>query len=112
MSTEHTPTEHPATGFVITREVTGNRGRYAITLGEGAGAEVAQLTYAIAAPDRVIADHTGVPPAFRGSGAALALVERLVADARAEGFKIVPLCSYIDAQRRKHPNWADVFTSQ
>lgn len=105
-------TDRPPTDFAITREITGNRGRYAITLGEGAGAEVAQLTYSIAAPDLVIADHTGVPPAFRGSGAALALVERLVADARAEGFKVVPLCSYIDALRRKHPDWADVFASQ
>jgi len=32
----------------------------------------------------VIADPTGVPDAFRGTGAGLALVTRLVADARAK----------------------------
>lgn len=69
----------------------------------------ADLTYSILSPQTVIADHTGVPDALRGSGAGLALVERLVADARAEGFRIVPLCPFVNAQRRKHPDWADAF---
>ena len=30
-------------------------------------------------------------------------------NARAEGFKIIPLCPYTNAERRKHPEWADVF---
>ncbi|RPI45818.1 MAG: N-acetyltransferase, partial [Hyphomicrobiaceae bacterium] len=34
---------------------------------------------------------------------------RLVDDARAEGFKIYPLCPYVNAERHKHPDWADVF---
>lgn len=95
------------TDLAITREVSGNRGRYVMVL----GGDQAELTYSIASPELVIADHTGVPSSFRGTGAGLALVKQLVTDARAEGFKIVPLCSFIDAQRRKHPDWADVFTS-
>ena len=35
-------------------------------------------------------------------------VERLVADARSEGFTIVPLCPYIRARLPRHPEWADV----
>jgi len=91
--------------FDITREVEGSRGRYVI---RQAGAE-AELTYSVTSPTLVIADHTGVPDALRGTGAGQALVERLVADARAEGFKIVPLCPFVNAQRRRHPDWADVF---
>ena len=91
--------------FDIQREEEGSKGRYVIHL-DGAEAE---LTYSIASPTMRIADHTGVPDAFRGTGAGLALVTRLVEDARAEGFKIVPLCPFVNAQRRKHPDWADAF---
>ena len=44
----------------------------------------------------------------RGSGVARVLVERLVADARREGFTVVPQCSYVLAQSKRHPEWADV----
>ena len=91
--------------FGIVREVDGSRGRYVIRR-DGAEAE---LTYSIASPTLVIADHTGVPDAFRGTGAGAALVARLIEDARSEGFKIVPLCPFVNAQRARHPEWADVF---
>lgn len=81
------------------------KGRYVIAL----NGEEAELTFSIASAQLVIADHTGVPDSFRGTGAGLALVQRLVADARSQGFKVVPLCPFVDAQRHKHPEWADVF---
>ena len=67
------------------------------------------MTYSITSPTLVIADHTAVPDALRGTGAGLAMLTRFVADARAEGFKIVPLCPFVNATRKKHPEWADVF---
>lgn len=93
---------------VITRDVRadGSKGRYVIRL----GADEAELTYSVVSPDLIIADHTEVPDAFRGTGAGLALVTRMVADARAEGFKIMPLCPFVNAQRKKHPDWADAFS--
>ena len=48
---------------------------------------------------------------MRGTGAAMALVEHMIGDARASGFKIVPVCPYVLAQFRKHPEWSDVMTS-
>ena len=64
------------------------------------GAE-AELTYSIASPNLVIADHTGVPDAFRGRAPACA---GRAAGRRcpAEGVQIVPLCPFVNAQRRKH----------
>ena len=91
----------------ITRETGESRGRYVI---REDGLE-AELTYSIASPTLIIADHTGVPDAWRGKGAGRALVRRLVEDARAEGVKIVPLCPYVNAERRRHPDWADVFAT-
>lgn len=89
----------------ITRETHAQGGRYIYRAG---GAE-AELTYTNLSPSRIVADHTGVPDAFRGQGIALKLVERLVADARAEGVTVVPACSYVAAQARRHPDWSDVF---
>lgn len=89
----------------IHREHGPQGGRYVL----GAGEEEAELTYTRIGPDLVRADHTGVPVALRGRGLAALLVERLIEDARAEGFRIRPACSYVEAQRRRHPEWADVF---
>jgi predicted GNAT family acetyltransferase len=51
-----------------------------------------------------------VPDSFRGTGAGLALVARLVEDARAMAFKVMPLCPFVNAQRKRHPEWADAFS--
>ena len=32
----------------------------------------------------------------------------VIADARSEGFKIIPLCPYVKGQPLRHPEWADV----
>ena len=91
--------------FEITREITGSKGRYVIRQ----NGETAEVTFSITSPTLIIADHTGVPDRFRGTGAGLALVTRMVEDARAEGVKIMPLCPFVNATRKKHPEWADVF---
>ena len=54
------------------------------------------------------AEHTLVPPELGGRGIAGKLVEALIADARAEAFKIIPTCSYVAAQFKRHPEWADL----
>jgi hypothetical protein len=90
--------------ITITRELTASKGRY---VGRIAGVEgEAELTFSRANPQFVIADHTGAPDSMRGMGVAKALVERLIADARAEGFRIVPLCSFVKAQFERHPDWS------
>lgn len=91
--------------LAIEHERSGSKGRYVL---RDDGHE-AELTYSVLSPKMVIADHTDVPEALRGTGAGQALVARLVEDARAQGFAITPLCPFVNAQRRKHPEWADVF---
>lgn len=90
---------------VITLEEGPSKGRYVIAR-DGVEAE---LTFSITTPALRIADHTFVPDAFRGTGAGLALVTRLVEDARARGFKVVPLCPFVKSQALRHPEWADVW---
>ncbi len=90
----------------ISLEDHGKKGRYVLRP-EGT-AEEAELTFSRASDSLVIVDHTGVPDAFRGRGYGKVLAERIVADARKSGFKIVPLCPFFKAQALRHPDWADV----
>ncbi len=94
--------------ITITRDDDGRHGRYVARIA-GIDAE-AELTFTHRGPGRISADHTGAPESMRGTGAAAALVERLITDTRAQGIKIVPLCPYIRARYAKNPDWQDVMT--
>jgi uncharacterized protein len=89
----------------ITRSDEGTHGAYRAEL-PGAG-RAAELTWRAHGTVR-IANHTYVPPELRGRGIAQQLVEALVADAREQGFTIVPQCSYVDVLFRRRPEWADL----
>ncbi|HWE16301.1 MAG TPA: GNAT family N-acetyltransferase [Hyphomicrobiaceae bacterium] len=91
----------------ITREDGPTKGRYVARV-DGVDAE-AELTYSRAGPKRIIADHTAVPDVFRGQGLGRLLATRMVEDAREEGVKIFVLCPFVNAERKKHPDWAGVF---
>ncbi len=96
------------TDISITSTDDGRQGRYAARI-SGVDGE-AELTYTHRSPGLVSADHTEAPESMRGTGVAGALVDRLVADARRDGFKIIPLCAYVAARYAKHPEWSDVMT--
>lgn len=95
--------------FEITKEQHGARhGRYVarVTGVDGEG----EITFTNRGPSLISADHTGAPEAMRGTGVARALVGYMIEDARKNGFRIIPICPYVQAQYRKHPDWADVMT--
>ncbi|MBK9081833.1 MAG: N-acetyltransferase [Rhizobiales bacterium] len=90
----------------VTKEDGAFGGRYVARIADRAGE--AEIIYSRIAADAISADHTLAPESMRGSGAAMALVEFMLADARAHGFGIVARCPYVAAQFRKHPEWGDV----
>ncbi len=57
---------------------------------------------------RLIIDHTGVPQAIGGRGVAGALVRAALDYVRAEGLRVVPLCSYSAEYIQRHPEYADL----
>lgn len=89
----------------VLREDGATRGRYVIYLEPGFEAE---MTFRKAENGTITIDHTGVPPEYEGRGIAARLVNKAVADAREQGFKITPVCSYVVAQFRRHAEWADL----
>ena len=88
----------------IRRDEGDTKGRYSAVI----DGHTAEMTYSKAGEKAIIIDHTGVPDALRGRGVGEALVARGVADARAEGRKIIPLCPFAKAQIARHPEWQDV----
>lgn len=50
--------------------------------------------------------HTEVPPALEGRGIAGELVRAVFAHAQREGLLVAPVCSYVRAWARRHPDIA------
>jgi uncharacterized protein len=65
------------------------------------------LDYTLAAGVMTIT-HTEVPAAVGGRGIAAALVQEAMITARAEGWKVVPACSYAAAWMQRHPEYHDL----
>jgi predicted GNAT family acetyltransferase len=53
--------------------------------------------------DDLIVYHTEVAPKAEGKGLAKNLLTEMVSYARKYGLKVVPLCPYVHAQFKRHP---------
>ena len=98
--------DQPEADIHITHHESGSKGRYVAKI--PGVADEAELTYSRMSSQLIIVDHTGVPDALRGKGLGAALAARVVADTRAQGFRIIPLCPFVKAQAGRHLEWADV----
>lgn len=90
----------------ILLETSESKGRYIASSPEWS--KDAELTYSIMSEKSIIADHTGVPESLKGKGVGKALFLRLVEDARKNGTKIIPLCPFVKAQFKRHPEFQDL----
>ncbi|WJH35680.1 N-acetyltransferase [Paenibacillus sp. CC-CFT747] len=70
---------------------------------------VGEVTFRMAGDKTLVLDHTFVAPEKRGQKLAEELVRRVVEYARETNRKVVPACSYADAQFRRHKEYADVW---
>jgi predicted GNAT family acetyltransferase len=91
----------------ITHHVCGQGGRYvAVVAGSPEEGYLEWEPGAMQGGKEVrIAAHTIVPRAIGGRGVAAALVDRLVEDARRQGFLIRPDCSYVASKFAENPDW-------
>lgn len=80
-----------------------DQSRFAILIDE----YVAELDYRIR--DGVITfTHTGVPRALEGNGIGSLIVRAGLDYARQQGYKVVPLCSFVDAYMQRKEEYADL----
>jgi predicted GNAT family acetyltransferase len=92
-------------GVTITRKDEGDHGEYRAHV--PGSPHVARLEWKEQDGAKA-AVHTFTPAPLRGLGIASMLVDALVADARAQGFRIVPACPYVAEKFNEHPEWADL----
>ncbi|MEM7780360.1 MAG: GNAT family N-acetyltransferase [Pseudomonadota bacterium] len=93
-------------GVTITHEAQGTGGKYVAHVpGENV---TGYLEWESRGENIRVATHTIVPSAIGGRGIAGLLVDRLIADARIDGFQIVPQCSYVARKFEQNPEWSDL----
>ena len=59
-------------------------------------------------PGVVVLVHTEVDEAVEGTGVGSQLVRVALDDLRARGLRLVPLCPFVAAYLRRHPEYADL----
>jgi uncharacterized protein len=62
-------------------------------------------------PGAVALVHTDIDPAYEGHGLAGLLVEGAVRDLRERGLRLIPICPYVRAWLQRHPEQADIVTT-
>ncbi|WP_276504757.1 GNAT family N-acetyltransferase [Terrimonas pollutisoli] len=63
------------------------------------------------AGDKLTVYHTEVSPELEGKGFAKKLLATMVDYARKQALKVVPLCPYVNAQFKRHPDeYADIWS--
>ncbi len=76
---------------------------------EADGRQVALMEYHRGAENKIIIDHTEVDPSLKGQGVGKKLVDKMVAIAREEQVKILPVCPFAKAtMERNHAEYEDV----
>jgi len=89
----------------IQHSITGTNGVFFV---EENGERLAEMTYRMSGPTKMIIDHTEVSSKLAGKGIGKQLVTKGVEHARKNGLKILPLCSFAKSLFDKIPEFSDV----
>jgi predicted GNAT family acetyltransferase len=71
------------------------------------GQVVGEIVYRLA-PDALVLLHTEVLPSHENKGFGARLVAGALDDIRARGLHVVPVCPFVRAYIRRHPDYADL----
>jgi predicted GNAT family acetyltransferase len=84
----------------IKQEENGSRGAFYI---EEEGKRLAEMTFTLPGPGKMIIDHTEVSDALRGKNVGYQLFDTAIAYARENELKIIPLCPFTASVFKKRP---------
>ena len=72
------------------------------------GNEEAMMTFFMSDDNKMTIDHTEVNPGNEGKGLGKKLVVKAIEFARANNYKIVPVCSFVKSVIEKTPEFKDI----
>lgn len=52
--------------------------------------------------------HTEAPEELKGKGSATAIIEKTLTYIEENGYKLIPLCPFVAAYLKRHPEWTRV----
>lgn len=76
----------------VRHEAQEGNGRFVIAEG---GADLGEMTWFASGPGQITIDHTEGFPGSKGKGVGMKLLQAAVSHARAQGWRIVPACSFV-----------------
>ena len=86
-----------------------DRGAFVIDEGEK---RLAEMAIGLSG-ENLIVYHTQVSDELKGQGVASRLLEAMVDYARSKSMKVVPLCPYVHAQFKRHPEkYSDIWNQK
>ena len=86
-----------------------NHGAFTISDDEG---QLGEMVISVAGPNLTVY-HTEVSEKAEGKGYAKKMLESMVDYARTKSLKVIPLCPYVHAQFKRHPDeYADVWNKE
>lgn len=84
------------------------KGNNKFYVGESNDNFIAHITYVYEQDNVIAVDHTFVSPELRGKAIAAKLLAEVVKMARAEGLKVIPVCSYAVAKLTRNNEYEDI----
>jgi uncharacterized protein len=91
--------------MLIQHKKVNNKGLFFV---ERDGNILAEMTYTMSSPDKMIIEHTEVSDELRGQNVGYQLVHTAVDYARKQNIKIIPLCPFANSVFKKKTEYADV----
>ena len=91
--------------MLIQHTNTGHKGLFFVAVDQNI---LAEMTYTMASPVKMIIEHTEVSDELRGKNVGLQLVQHAVDYARTHNIKIIPLCPFANSVFKKKTDFQDV----
>ena len=91
--------------FKVKKDINGKKGSFYAVANEQI---IGEMLFSITDENTITIEHTEVQKQNKGEGVGKQLLEFAVNDARANQYKIIPKCPFVESEFEKHSQFLDV----